>query len=389
MVLDAVLVVLILGLSTAAVRAGLVGRRGRSLPFFAAPMTSLLAWGLLLPRLERFSTLSDAGLTALLVLTVGAGGGIGFLVCRPLARWFERDTSDDPPPEPIQRLDSWAGGVAAVLLLLAGLWLWYPVLRALDGWVGDQADDSRVLTGVDRVTLAPLGVVSGPTTLIDRYPSVFDAGARPPERGFPPPDSLVDEDIQGLVAEQVVRITGVACSRPIEGTGFVTESGYVLTNAHVVAGQTRTTVHLGNDDWAATVIGFDPQRDLALLALPAPVGPGLGTATAGVGTIGAAFGHPAGRDLRVAPFQITDRVTGTGLDIYGEGDVRRKVFFLAADLESGDSGAPVVDSRGRVVGIVFAISPDERRVAFALTSSEIDDFLAEDRSDPVGPTECR
>ncbi len=389
MVLDAVLVVLIIGLTTVAGRAGLVGRRGRSLPFFAAPLAGLVAWGLLLPRLERFRTLSDAGLVALLVLTVGAGGGIGFLVCRPRARWFERDAFDDPPSESIQRLESWAGGVAAVLLLFAGLWLWYPVLRALDGWVGDQADNSLVLTGVDRVTLAPLGVVSGPTTLIDRFPSVFDAGSRPPQRGLPPPDSLVAEDIQGLVAEQVVRITGVACSRPTEGTGFVTESGHVLTNAHVVAGQTRTTVHLGNDEWPATVIGFDPQRDLALLTLPEPVGPGLATATAGVGAIGAVFGHPAGRDLRVAPFQITDRVTGTGLDIYGEGDVRRKVFFLAADLESGDSGAPVVDSLGRVVGIVFAVSPDESQVAFALTSSEIEGFLAEDRPDPVGPTECR
>ncbi|MCP3910395.1 MAG: hypothetical protein GY713_05540, partial [Actinomycetia bacterium] len=67
MVLDAVLVVLILGLTTAAGRAGLVGRRGRSLPFFAAPLAGLVAWGLLLPRLERFPTLSDAGLVALLV----------------------------------------------------------------------------------------------------------------------------------------------------------------------------------------------------------------------------------------------------------------------------------------------------------------------------------
>ncbi|MCP5027161.1 MAG: trypsin-like peptidase domain-containing protein [Actinomycetia bacterium] len=391
MLLDVLLLLLAAAVTTAGIRSGLIGSGGHSTRFFTATGVALITIGLLWPRIARLGAMSDTRMISFTLTVIGSGVVVGLLIGAFLGPGLARRIHRPEGSALSRRLDSWTGGVVALLLLLAALWLTYPALRALDGPVGNQANDSLVLAAVDGVTLAPLGIVSGVTTLVDRFPSAFDLASRPPERGVPPPDSGLDAELRASVARQVVRVTGVACSRPTEGTGFALGSGLVLTNAHVVAGQPRTAVHLGGIEYVVTVIGFDPARDLALLELPgdAPAGPGLTIDSGGVGAIGGVFGHPAGQDLRVAPFQISDRVTGTGLDIYGEGDVRRKVYFLSADLSSGDSGAPLVDTDGQVVGIVFAISPDEPLVAFALTSAEIEGFLAEDHQGTVGPTECR
>ena len=54
---------------------------------------------------------------------------------------------------------------------------------------------------------------------------------------------------------------------------------------------------------------------------------------------------------------------------------------MAAALEPGDSGGPVVDSAGRLVAVTFAIAPDDPGIAFALISEEVTDFLVESNVD--------
>jgi len=72
-------------------------------------------------------------------------------------------------------------------------------------------------------------------------------------------------------------------------------------------------------------------------------------------------------------------ITGVGRDIYGRDATERALLFLAAELRSGDSGAAVVGQDGRAVGAVFAVSPDVRTVAYALTVEEIEIVLAAER----------
>ena len=81
----------------------------------------------------------------------------------------------------------------------------------------------------------------------------------------------------------------------------------------------------------------------------------------------------------MAPIRIVDRRTALGRDIYGLDETEREVLFLAASLLPGDSGAPVIDQAGQVVGLVFAVNPDNDRSAYALDREEIDAVLAAPR----------
>jgi S1-C subfamily serine protease len=81
-------------------------------------------------------------------------------------------------------------------------------------------------------------------------------------------------------------------------------------------------------------------------------------------------------------------VTAVGEDIYGTTTVERDVLELAADLRHGDSGAALVDARGDVVGVAFAISQDQAGVAYALATSELNAILRAPRDQPVATGPC-
>jgi S1-C subfamily serine protease len=99
------------------------------------------------------------------------------------------------------------------------------------------------------------------------------------------------------------------------------------------------------------------------------------------------FGHPQGRALRVAPFEVARILDATGRNIYDTDLVRREVLELAADLEPGDSGSPLVDPAGQVVGVTFAIARDRSSLAYALSTNELRELLAAPR-DEVGTGAC-
>jgi S1-C subfamily serine protease len=125
-----------------------------------------------------------------------------------------------------------------------------------------------------------------------------------------------------------------------------------------------------------TAIAFDPRRDLALVHVPSLGLRPLGRRDAAVGAKGAVFGHPAGGDLRIAPARVADRIVAVGTDIYRTRDTRRDVLVTAAHLVPGDSGAPLVDERGMVMGVAFAIDPAHPDTSYALTTAELDPVLA-------------
>jgi S1-C subfamily serine protease len=101
------------------------------------------------------------------------------------------------------------------------------------------------------------------------------------------------------------------------------------------------------------------------------------------------FGHPGGQDqLVAAPAAIRQEVTAVGRDLYDRHDTRRDVFILAAELHPGDSGGPLVDPSGAVVGVAFAIAPDQPGTSYALTSKELQAALAEPRPATVSTGPC-
>jgi S1-C subfamily serine protease len=169
-----------------------------------------------------------------------------------------------------------------------------------------------------------------------------------------------------------VKVTGRACSRIQEGLGWVAAPGRVVTNAHVVAGEDRTTVEdASGRQHVATPVAFDPVRDLAVLAVPDLDAVPLAVADADTGDVGAVYGHPGGGALRVAPARIGDEIVAVGTDIYRTGESRRRVYVLAASLAPGDSGAALVDTAGRVIGTAFAVDPGREATGYALTDDEL------------------
>jgi S1-C subfamily serine protease len=183
-------------------------------------------------------------------------------------------------------------------------------------------------------------------------------------------------------ATSVVRLAGTACLKPIIGTGVAVGDDLVLTVAHTIAGaedDLRIVTPQG-EERSVTVVAFDPERDLALLAAEGldatPVI--LGSAGKGdSGTIAAVKGDLAVEFIKYTVLRV---VNARSTDIYNEGHVERDALDIKARIEPGVSGAPLVDSNGEVVGIVFARSESREEGGYALSTSEITAFL--DSVDP-------
>ena len=105
------------------------------------------------------------------------------------------------------------------------------------------------------------------------FPPVFGDLPSTPIYGVAAPDPHLPAAAAARVAQAHRSIVqglrrGAACGRGIEGSGFVYAPHYVLTNAHVVAGTDQVSVAVGNDRLAATVVLYDPERDVAVLHVP-------------------------------------------------------------------------------------------------------------------------
>jgi S1-C subfamily serine protease len=210
--------------------------------------------------------------------------------------------------------------------------------------------------------------------------------------GLFPPDgpSAVAPSVRDRVVASTVRVSGPACGRVHVGSGFSPRADTAVTAAHVVAGMTRPEV-LRPDGrrLAATVVAFDPAKDLAVLRVnglgqaPLPLGPAV------VGTDGAVFGHPNGRAaVEVSPARVVAQGTVRIPNLYGQELVARQVLRLSSRLDPGDSGAPVVDQAGKVVGVAFAVAIQRPDVAFAVSSRELEPLLTQPLTSPVSTGPC-
>lgn len=294
-------------------------------------------------------------------------------------------------PGPARTADSAVGSVVGVVGILVVVWLVTPAMADLSGWAAGAARGSRIARSVESVFPgAPDSAQALRRLAGNRYPQVFDALRQAPELGSPPRSSGLSAETQQRVALSTVKVVGQACDQVQEGSGFVAADGLVITNAHVVAGERRTEVERFDDgrELPASVVAFDPRRDLAVLHVGGLGRPALALVDPQVGTRGAVFGHPAGGPLAVRPFDIADRQDVTGTDIYNQSRTERQVLFLSSSLHPGDSGGAVVDSVGDVVGVAFAIAPDRPGVAYALTPSEVRPVLSSAGQPAVSTGSC-
>ena len=94
------------------------------------------------------------------------------------------------------------------------------------------------------------------------------------------------------------------------------------------------------------------------------------------GTLSAQIGYPGGGSLTASAAVILDEVSATGRNIYDSGVVTRNIYELQAQVVPGNSGGPLVDLNGVVIGLIFARSQSDDNLGYALTAPEIQGELS-------------
>jgi S1-C subfamily serine protease len=152
----------------------------------------------------------------------------------------------------------------------------------------------------------------------------------------------------------------------------------VVTNAHVIAGEANPTLVIHSIAVPATPVLVDPELDVAVLKVAAPLGAPLSfdAALAPRGTQAAVVGFPLNGDLHITGAGISASFDAVGRDIYGAALVTRQVYELSASIEPGDSGSPLVVAGGHVLGIVFSRSSVASGVGYALTAAAVAPTIA-------------
>ncbi len=307
------------------------------------------------------------------VLAVALGGQV-------LAVWVGGELRKRLTWQPAQRVDAVLGAVVSAVAVLLVVWMVAtPLAAAPYPRLSAAVRDSQVVRAIDEVVPRPVrALYASLRDLVRQYdfPEVFGPLVPTRVRDVQPPDQA----LAGSVAVDrsrgsVLKITGVAeaCARRIEGSGFVYARDRVMTNAHVVAGVDRPRVQVGTEQRAATVVLYDPRRDVAVLRVP-----GLGLRPlpfaerpAESGDDAIVVGYPEDGPFFVGPARVRDRLEIRGPDIYDDRTVTREVYAILGDVRSGNSGGPLLAPDGSVYGVIFAAAVDQQRTGFALTAAEV------------------
>ena len=312
----------------------------------------------------------------LLVLVVFVLAALGQTVLVSVARRMRGHIH----ARPVQALDAALGALATVTAVSVLVWFVAGGMRGLASSSASKAiGESRVLAAIDSVVPPETGnLFAGFRQVLDRggFPRVFEGlGTEPVIPVDPPSVDLARLPAVTAALDSVVKVTGIAaeCRRGQEGSGFVVAPERVLTNAHVVSGLGEVTVQVrgAGPGLRGSVVHFDPARDLAVIAVPRLTAPALQLgAELGRSDDAVIAGFPLDGPLRVDEARVRDRILATGQDIYGHPGVTRQIYSLYARVESGNSGGPLLDTAGRVVGVVFAQSVDDEHTGYALTLEE-------------------
>jgi len=174
---------------------------------------------------------------------------------------------------------------------------------------------------------------------------------------LPPPDASVRQSPGAKTAAgSVVKLHGTACGLGTQGSGWVVRKALVATNAHVIAGEHETTILAPNGQTLdAQPVYVDSQNDVALLRVPS-----LALDPLAVDRDGefprkvVILGYPRDGPLTGTAATAGSPRTVIAPDAYDRRVSARMIVPLRGKVQPGESGGPVVDSRGRVIAMVFA-----------------------------------
>ncbi|MDP9820973.1 MarP family serine protease [Nocardioides massiliensis] len=280
--------------------------------------------------------------------------------------------------QPARALDAVGGAaLSAVAVLLVSWALGVAVSGSRIPTVTPLVRSSAVLAQVDEVVPAPVhrglqafNDVVG-SSFFPRYLEPF-APERIVDVG-PPPGRIGRQPGVQAAEQSVLKIRGQnSCGRGVEGTGFLYSPDRLMTNAHVVAGVSDPVVTVGDEELDATVVHYDPAIDVAVLAVDGVRRPFLSfERTAEARQPAAVLGYPNDGPYNVQSARIRGEQRLRSPDIYGNGVVVREVYSLRGLVRPGNSGGPLVNRRGDVVGVIFAASVSDPDTGYALTAEQV------------------
>ena len=280
----------------------------------------------------------------------------------------------------LRTVDSLIGvGLQLVAVLLASWLLASPLTSSDQPNLAAAVRGSRVLTAVNDV--APDWLKKVPTrlsSLLDSsgLPDVLPSFGRTPIVNVDAPDAALAADpVVAATRPSVLKIRGVAtsCQKVLEGSGFVVAPNRVMSNAHVVAGSETVSVDAGGTSYDATVVSYDPNADISILDVPglpsAPLQFDMQEAPSGTDAV--VMGYPGGGEFTATPGRIREIIQLNGPDIYHTTTVTREVYTIRGTVRQGNSGGPLIDRDGKVLGVVFGAAVDDADTGFVLTANEV------------------
>lgn len=281
------------------------------------------------------------------------------------------------------KVDSAFGSVLQAVTVVLAAWLVaLPLTTASLPGLAAAVRGSQVLQAVDAVM--PAAAERLPHELKDLlddsdFPNILDPFAQTPIASVDPPNAaLAHGALVSQVQDSILKVRGRApsCSRQLEGSGFVIAPQLVMTNAHVVAGTSETSVEVGRRnprELAARVIVYDPNVDVAVLRVPDLNADPLTFAPDPVGHNDDAIviGYPLDGPYTAGAAKVRQRIPLVGPNIYDSGTVNRDVYTVRATVKSGNSGGPMLSPTGNVLGVVFGAAVDDQETGFVLTAQQV------------------
>jgi uncharacterized membrane protein required for colicin V production len=281
-----------------------------------------------------------------------AGAAIGGILGQSVGLFVGHTARNSLLPLPPLRILDSAGGV--LLGAATGLALCWVAAAAFLYMPGQDdlrrlAQDSSILSGLTEAV--PPDRVMDALERIDTFSAIVG-----PATGVAGPDPAIAHDPEIAAARRsVVRVRGFACGLGIEGSGWIVRRGFVVTNAHVVAGIHTPLVDRGDGRTAkGTVVSFDADQDVAIVRVPGLAGRALSVADPSRGEAAALLGYPLDGPYVVTPVRLGGTARVAARDAYGRLKIGRRVVGFRGAVNSGNSGGPILDGDGRVVATAFA-----------------------------------
>jgi S1-C subfamily serine protease len=298
----------------------------------------------------------------------------------------------------LRAFDSVIGvGLQVVAVLTAAWLLATPLISSDQPGLAAAVNNSRVLHQVNE--FAPEWLRKVPKRLsallnTSGLPDVLQPFNRTPIAEADPPDgSLTNDPVVTATRPSVLKIRGEAqsCQKVLEGSGFVVAPNRVMSNAHVVAGADTVTVEDGDHTYPAHVVSYDPNADISIIEVPDLPAPTLqfDMQEAPDGTDAIVLGYPGGGAFTATPARIRETITLNGPDIYHTTTVNREVYTIRGSVHQGNSGGPLINRDGRVLGVVFGAAVDDADTGFVLTAKEVNRQMAQvNNTQPVLTGQC-